>query len=331
MALHRRVILINEEMNRILSLEMPYLMPLQGLDGYSDPVTHIIWSGGKRIRPLLCMFACDAVGGDEKKVLPTAAGLEFLHAFTLIHDDIMDESTMRRGSPTVHAVWGVPVAITAGDTLYSLAFKAFSRNSEVEGVDDTKVKRVMELAAEKCLNLAKGQTMDIMFENRVDVEIDEYLRMVKLKTAALLELALQAGGILGGGGKEEIDALERIGCLMGVAFQIQDDVIDVEGVDTGKPLGIDLRRRKKTVVVLHALKHADSIDRERLINFIENRVELDLREVIEIIRSAGSIEYAKRLVRDNLDEADKLISRFEDCQGTRNLQTVVRYLMSRKK
>ncbi|KAA0007643.1 MAG: polyprenyl synthetase family protein [Thermoplasmata archaeon] len=331
MALHKRIILVNEEMNRILSTEMPYLMPMQGLNGYSDPVTHILWSGGKRIRPILCMFACDAVGGDEKKVLPTAAGLEFLHAFTLIHDDIMDDADMRRGGPTVHAIWGVPMAITAGDTLYSLAFRAFSKNSEVEGIDDARVKYVMELATEKCLNLAKGQAMDILFENQPDVEIEDYLRMVKLKTAALLELALQAGGVLGGGSKNEIDALEELGGLMGTAFQIQDDIIDVEGVDTGKPLGTDLKKGKKTIVLLHALKHVDSTSRDRIINFIENSSEDDLMEVIDIIKSTDSVSYAKQLVKETLEEAEEVLSNLEDRQGTHNLKAMIGYLMRRNK
>ncbi|HDO19445.1 MAG TPA: polyprenyl synthetase family protein, partial [Thermoplasmatales archaeon] len=259
--LRQRIELVNDEIERILLEENPFLLP-RNVE-YEDPVVHTLWSGGKRIRPILCLFACDAVGGEEIKALPTAAGVEFLHTFTLVHDDVMDRTTLRRGRPSLHHLWGEPIAITAGDTLYSLAFKSFSKNAEVEGVSDEQVRKVIEVATEKCIALAKGQTMDIVFEGRENVDLKEYFQMVKLKTSSLLELSLEAGGIIGGGSEREIDALEKFGTFSGIAFQIQDDILDIEGKDTGKPVGTDLRRGKKTVILIHALENADESERRR--------------------------------------------------------------------
>ena len=337
----KRVVLVNEEIEKILTVENSNLLPPYKLNGYRDPlngyinpITHMLWSGGKRIRPVLCMFASDAVGGNELKTLPTAAGLEFLHTFTLVHDDIMDNSYMRRGSRSIHSLWGEPIAIITGDALFSLAFKAFSMNKEIDGVTDEQVRRVIDLATEKSIALAKGQAMDLLFETRYDVNMDEYMKMIRLKTSSLMELSLQAGGILGNGNEDEIKTLEEFGSLSGMAFQIQDDILDIEGKNTGKPIGLDLKKGKKTVILIHALEHADTNEKYKIVNFLRKKkdsMEQDVGDIIETIRSIGSVEYAKQMVKKTLYKAEQKLSNFKNKEGTSNLRALVRYLVDRNR
>jgi geranylgeranyl diphosphate synthase type I len=302
-------------------------------DTLYDSLKHVIWSGGKRIRPVMCMLACEAVGGDPTKILPTAAGIEFLHTFTLVHDDVMDNAPLRRGVPSIHSIWGEPIAITAGDALFSLAFKAIASNANVKGISPHKVKKVLDLATEKCLDLARGQTLDLLFEKAEDVKLQDYLEMVKLKTSSLIEFSLQAGAILGGGTPKEIEALGKFGSLAGTAFQIQDDILDVEGKDTGKMQCIDLYKGKKTFVVIHTLEKAPPDKKHRLLNFLSKKTKRssDIKEIMQMIRNSKSIEYAKRTTRRLMKNAESCLDCLRKSKGKENLKKLVKYLMYREK
>ena len=298
-----------------------------------DSLTHIIWSGGKRIRPVMCMLACEAVGGDSTKILPTAAGIEFLHTFTLVHDDVMDRAPLRRGVPSVHSIWGEPIAITAGDALFSLAFKAIASNANVKGVSPFRVKKVLDLAAEKCLDLARGQTLDLVFEEAEDINIKDYLEMVKLKTSSLMEFSLQAGAILGGGTQQEIEALGKFGALAGTAFQIQDDILDIEGKKTGKEQCIDLYKGKKTFIVLHTLKKVLPEEKHKLISILNKKTKKaeEIKQLVDIIKNSRSIEYAKKTANKLMKNAEKHLDQLKRNTGRENLKKLIRYLMSREK
>ncbi len=207
---------------------------------------------GKRIRPLLCLLACAACGGDPARALPAAAAIELLHNFSLIHDDIQDGSATRRGRPTVWALWGIPQAINAGDALFTIAHQALWRLRE-RGVPADRILEVAERFDAACLMLTRGQHLDLAFESAERVTAAEYLEMIRGKTAALLAAALGIGARLA---DHPPEALEAFGEALGMAFQIQDDILGIWGdpAVTGKPVADDLRARKKTFPVIHAME-----------------------------------------------------------------------------
>ncbi len=271
-----------------------------------EPMRHVIDAGGKRIRPTLCLLACEAMGGRAEMAVPTAAGIEFLHTFTLVHDDIMDRAMTRRSRPTVGALWGDNVAICAGDGLFALAFRAIASNAEVAGVDPARVLRVVTEASETSLALAQGQTMDLQFAQRTDVDPEEYLEMIRLKTGVLLEFSLMAGAVLGGGSDAAVGEIGKMGPPLGMAFQVRDDILDLVGDEarTGKPRGHDIRTGKRSLPVCHTLVHADAKDRERFLHILDKPVDettdAEVAEAIRIAEDAGAITYAQGVAEDLL-------------------------------
>lgn len=209
-------------------------------------------NAGKRLRPMLCLLACAAGGGDPARALPAAAAIELLHNFSLIHDDIEDRSETRRGRPTVWALWGVAQAINAGDALFTIAHQALWRLRE-RGVPPEVVLEVAERFDAACLALTLGQHLDLAFEAAERIGVADYLRMIRGKTAALLAAALGIGARLAG---HPPSLLEAFGEALGMAFQIQDDLLGIWGdpTATGKPVADDLRARKKTLPVVCAME-----------------------------------------------------------------------------
>jgi len=227
-----------------------------GLDA-ADPA-----SRGKGVRPILCLLACEAVGGRAELAAPAAAAFELIHAFTLIHDDVADGDEVRRGRPTVWRRWGVGQAIVAGDALYSLA------NLCIATLNRSRLGPAVVLAAQDKLNEAvlavcEGQQLDISFEGRREVAVDDYLHMVGLKTGRLLAAAAATGALIGGAGVDTCEALRRFGHHLGIAFQIRDDILGIWGdpAEMGKPVGGDLLRRKRSLPVIHALSQAGADQR----------------------------------------------------------------------
>ncbi|HWG91113.1 MAG TPA: polyprenyl synthetase family protein, partial [Candidatus Thermoplasmatota archaeon] len=288
-----------------------------------EPIRHVVEAGGKRIRPTLCLLACEAVGGRAEQALPTACGIEFLHTFTLVHDDIMDKDLTRRDRPTVGALWGDDVAITAGDGLFALAMKAFADNARVPGVSADRVVRVIREAADTSLHLAQGQTMDLMQARRDDVRVEEYLEMIRLKTGVLLEFSLQAGALLGGATEEEVRAFGRVGAPLGMAFQIRDDLLGLIGdpATLGKPVGGDVKTGKRTLMAVHAMRA--SRDGERLAAILntppEKTTEEDVQEALRIMRDAGSLDLAHRTADRYVEEAKAAIRDLPRTAGTEAL------------
>jgi geranylgeranyl diphosphate synthase, type I len=279
-----------------------------------EPIRHVVEAGGKRIRPTLCLLACEAVGGDPKKALPTAVAIELVHTFTLIHDDVMDEDLVRRGRPTAAAIWGNPIAITAGDGLFAIAFRALAQNAQVNGIRRETVLRLITMMAETCLGLSQGQTMDLLLEEDADPTLEEYMEMIRLKTGVLLEFALKSGAILGGGSDQQVEMIGKFGAPLGMAFQIKDDLLNLTGTPDviGKPRGSDIVRGKKTLMVVHGFHNANRRDAKRL------RTILDLpdskctpkivEEAIQILTDAGSLAHAEKVQNDLIREAKSYLS-----------------------
>ncbi len=212
---------------------------------------HLLSAGGKRLRPALCLLAADAVKkGSSFDMAPAALALELIHTFTMIHDDIMDHDAERRGVPTVHTLWDEPTAILAGDVLYARAFEFLCRTP---APDNARVRAVI-LLADTCNDICEGQYMDMSFEVRDDVTDVDYLDMVRKKTGALYAASAAIGGIMAGGRPMQIDALFQFGMSAGIAFQIQDDLIDLMAPSSvsGKDRASDIRQGKQTLVSIKA-------------------------------------------------------------------------------
>ena len=221
--------------------------------------------GGKMLRPVLCLLSCQAAGGDYTGALPAAAAIEMVHNFSLIHDDIQDQSPKRRHRPTVWWLWGQAQAITAGDGLHVMAHLAPLRLLERGAPPDTTLAtlRVLDMA---CLDLCEGQYLDLSFEGQTRVGLEDYLAMIGKKTAALFAASTRVGAMLGTKDDRIIEALEHFGEELGMAFQIQDDVLGIWGTEqtTGKPSLDDIRARKKSLPIVHALATTQGQDKETL-------------------------------------------------------------------
>ncbi len=256
---------------------------------------------GKRLRPLLCLLTCEGCGGDWRKALPAAAAVELLHNFSLIHDDIEDRDTTRRGRPTVWAVWGVPQAINAGDALFALAHLALIRLAD-RGVPPETVATALRIFDRACLRLTEGQHLDIRFEDEEEVTLEAYLAMVEGKTAALFAATCELGALVAEAPPQRRDHLRRFGHHMGLAFQIQDDILGIWGDPerTGKPVGSDILSHKKTLPILHGLRESAPF------RDLFARPELgpeEAAQAVEWLEAAGSRDYAEEQARLHTEEA----------------------------
>lgn len=233
--------------------------PLSPAELY-EPIKYILSLGGKRMRPALLLMACDLFGGDAKKAISPALAIEVFHNFTLMHDDIMDNAPLRRGKVTVHEKWNKNVAILSGDVMLVESYKLMMQ------VDDRLLRQVMNIFNETAVGVCEGQQIDMEFETRNDVHIDEYINMIRLKTAVLLGGALKIGAIIGGANNEDAALLQTFGEQLGIAFQLQDDILDVYGNPEkfGKQVGGDILSNKKTFLHIEALELANKEQAEEL-------------------------------------------------------------------
>ncbi len=261
---------------------------------YSDVVLirqvaeYIIGSGGKRLRPAMVLFTAGAAGYSGSYHRELAAVVEFIHTATLLHDDVVDESELRRGNKTANAMFGNAASVLVGDFLYSRAFQM------MVGADNMKVMRVL---ADATNVIAEGEVLQLLNCHNADVEIDDYLRVIRYKTAKLLEAAARLGGILGGVGDELEDKLAAFGMHIGTAFQLIDDVLDYSGdeADTGKHIGDDLAEGKPTLPLIHAMKHGSAEHATCVRTAIENGGRDDFPAVLEAIRATGAIEATRKV------------------------------------
>src|SRR6188768_482935 len=240
---------IESEMSAILDERGGHARPLYEMLAYHLGLDGKAGRGGKRLRPLLGVLAYQSLGGDYRKALPGAAAVELGHNFSLVHDDIEDADRERHHRPTLWAAWGIPLAINAGDALFALSRLALYRALDAGTVSDRRMLELMRVYDETCLALCEGQFLDISFERRTDVRVDEYMEMIGRKTAALLAASLQAGAILADDTPETSEAFRSFGYHIGLAFQMADDVKGSfwTSAASGKPEAGDIRKRKKTL------------------------------------------------------------------------------------
>jgi len=295
---------------------------------------HIIDAGGKRLRPYLVLKSCKLVGGREEDAVPTAAALELLHTFTLIHDDIIDEDEQRRGLPTVHTQWGVPTAIVTGDLLFAKVYETITKFTDSKRVPPKRILQVLKNVSEATVAICEGQTRDMMFEHKETVSEDEYFEMIQAKTAALFETSARCGGILGGGKKSQVERLGKYGHYAGVAFQLIDDVLGLTADEKvlGKPVGSDIREGKRTLIIVHALEHSSEIQRKKILETLGNRSAPPerIQEVVGLVGSLGSISYAEEKAKKYIEKSKKALTNFPATEDREDLTSLADLVFARK-
>lgn len=280
-------------------------------------------AGGKRLRPAAVILAAEAVGSDLQTVLPAAVAVELVHNFTLVHDDIMDKDDVRRGRPAVHVKWGEPAAILAGDTLYSKAFEIITSMDN----DPVRIVKCIDLLARTCTEICEGQWLDIEFEDRSIVTEEQYLQMVEKKTAVLYGAACKIGALLGGAPLDIADQMYEFGRMIGIGFQIYDDVLDIVTPEEvlGKVRGSDIMEGKKTLIAIHALNADVKLD-----IFGKGKASKgQLEEAIKQLEDSGSIEYARNTAVSYICEGKKKLDVLEDSEAKEILLAIADYMIER--
>ena len=269
------------------------------------------YAGGKRMRPSMVVAACGAVGGDRKKAVPLAVAIEYIHNFTLIHDDLMDGDEMRRGMVTSHVKYGMQTAILAGDALFA---KAFDIISELDVPDDV-LRKILKIITVAVWDLARGQQMDVNNENGETVTMEEYIETIRLKTSVLFAAGAASGAMVGGASDAVVNAVHEYAMSLGVAFQMFDDILGIIGdpKKTGKSAGNDIRKGKSTVMVCHALKNIKDDDDMRTFRSVLGKTDATEEEIAKargILKRTGSIDYAiemaERYTKDAIAKLDCL-------------------------
>ncbi len=336
---------LEEQMRAVVASSDPSVQTLYGMLHY-----HLGWvdtqfrpthaDSGKRLRPIFLCLCCEAQGGDWHQALPAAVAVELLHNFSLIHDDIEDQDKTRRGRPTLWTIWGIAQAINAGDALFTLAYRALS-NLAPSDLPPALMQQGFRRFNQTTLWLTEGQYLDLAFESQDHVDEEIYLTMVASKTAALIALCCELGGLIAGAKPERVEALRSFGHNLGMAFQMQDDLLGLWGEpsQTGKPVGSDLIHHKKTLPILHGLAHSPRL---RTLLAKPNLTEADIQEALAILDSAtgsrpstgdtGSRAYTRERARAYHDAAlTALVKAQGKGEAQITLHALAKKLLSRDK
>ena len=285
-----------------------YYMGWQEIDGTNSNA-----GGGKRMRPALALLAADAVGGDLERATPIAVALEYVHNFSLIHDDLEDMDRMRHHRPTVWAVWGKPSAIISGNAMLKIADGAVWKLRSV-GVEDSIALEAEAELTQQYLKMMEGQYLDISFETEESVSVPQYLDMIERKTGALIQASIYLGGLVGprsGPDRQKATALKAIGHELGRIFQIRDDVLGIwGGKETGKPVGADIKRKKKALPAIHALNMSYGPSALRIRDIYRTQDDLsekDIHEVLEIMESLKTQQYCQSMAAERWMDCKRMI------------------------
>jgi geranylgeranyl diphosphate synthase type I len=321
------MVILDEELKMragMISEAIEDLLPVVHPKELYEAGRHLVDAGGKRLRPSMLLMAAEAVGGDPKVVVPAAVSIELVHNFTLIHDDIMDNAETRRGRPAVHVKWDEAGAILAGDTLYSKAFEILTA-ADVPAPKNMIASVAM--LARTCAAICEGQWLDMEFERRDQVTESEYLEMIEKKTGVLYGAAAWMGARLSGAPEKQAEGLERFGRLVGMAFQIQDDVLDLTAPAKvlGKPRGGDLAEGKKTLIMIHAMAASKEVE----IFGKRNASSQEIEAALETLRASGSIDYARKKAVSLVSEGKEALANLSDSDAKSLLLELADYMISR--
>ena len=303
--------------------------------GLYEPIEYCLSTGGKRLRPRLALIAAELIvnggllNGDAiEQTLPAALALEVFHNFTLLHDDVMDRADLRRGLPTVHVKWNDNTAILSGDQMLIEAYKLLSQ------VPDDKLPKVLRWFNEMATGICEGQQYDVDFEHMTQVSIGDYMKMIELKTSVLLANAMRIGGYIAGGNEMQLDALYQYGLHIGLAFQIQDDILDVYGdpKSFGKAVGGDICCNKKTILLLTALETADAESKAELLQWLmaTDCDEEKIKAVTAIYTRLGVRESCEAVMEEHTSLAVAQLDKLPQNDATEQLRLLAEQLVTRK-
>lgn len=294
-----------------------------------DAASHLIIHGGKRLRPYMVIRSCQILGGNESNAMPAASAVEMVHNFTLVHDDIMDNDEMRHGVPTTHRKYGMPIAILAGDVLFSKAYQVISNTK----LSPTATTHLISRLAKACVDVCEGQLLDVkMAEEKKIPTQSQYITMIGKKTAALFDVSCAMGAICATSKDKDISNLSSFGRNLGIAFQITDDLIGVMGDPkiTKKPVGNDLREGKKSLPILMAIKIAKGKDKKIILKAFGNSkiTKNDLNKAVAVIRSLGIEESVRKQALKYAEKAEKSLSKYSGSAKT-ELITLLDFVVKR--
>lgn len=294
-----------------------------------EPIDYILQLGGKRIRPVLTLMAAGIFSDDYKKAMPAALAVEVFHNFTLVHDDIMDDAPLRRGKKTVHEKWNINTGILSGDAMLILAYQYF------ENYEPTVFQKLAKLFSKTALEVCDGQQLDVDFETRNNVTIDEYINMIRFKTSVLVAAALKMGAIVAETNDENADLIYDFGLNLGLAFQLQDDYLDTFGNPEtfGKQIGGDIIENKKTFLYLKALEIANKEDQQKLQFFYKQKLvenSIKVTEVTRIFELYDIPDLIKEQIEIYTEKAFNTLSKMDIIEGNKqNLKDFGLWLMNR--
>jgi len=318
------------EITQIVTTELEKVSWEKEPKGLYAPIGYVLSMGGKRIRPALTLMACNLYQEDVLPAVNTALGIEIFHNFTLLHDDIMDRADVRRGKPTVHKKWNDNTAILSGDSMLVLAYERMAQCAPKH------LKSVLDVFTETALEIGEGQQYDMEFESRIDVTEDEYIEMIRLKTSVLLACALKIGAILADASEEDEENLYRYGEQVGLAFQLQDDLLDVYGDPSvfGKKIGGDILSNKKTYMLINAHALANTDQRLELNGWLETK-DYDPQEKIKAVTAIydqiGIRALAEKRINFHFEKSEQYINMVSvDSDRKKYLRDFVASLMDRK-
>ena len=271
-------------------------------EGLYQPIAYTLEQAGKRLRPMLALMSTQTFGGKIEEALPAAIAIEIFHNFTLLHDDIIDEAPLRRGKETVYKKWNINTAILSGDTMFAIAY------GQLSGSNPKHLPELMQVFTKTAIEVCEGQQYDIDFETSGNVNIQAYLDMIRLKTAVLLAASLKIGAIIGGASVEDCDKIYQFGENLGMAFQLQDDMLDAFGNEStfGKKTGGDILNNKKTYLYLKALECSSETDAARLKELYENKGMKDedkIQQVLKLFKKADIENLSEALILDYYHKA----------------------------
>ena len=283
-----------------------------------EPITYFFSLGGKRIRPIMALMACDMFGGELETAINPAIALEIFHNFTLLHDDIMDNAPIRRGKETVFKKWNSNVAILSGDTMFALAYKFLIKTNKKY------ITNILEIFTQAAIEVCEGQQYDMDFETRNDVSESEYIEMIRLKTSVLIAASLKTGAVLGNANKKDVETIYKFGECVGIAFQLQDDLLDVYGNQDmfGKKIGGDIVINKKTYLYIKALQEAKNKDLDDLnyyfssLNFIP---EEKIKNITSIYDKLKVKDFTNVLINEYYNKALYYLSELSINENRKNI------------
>jgi len=283
---------------------------------------HIVAGGGKRLRPLLVLLAADACGYEGQQHIPLAAVIEFIHTATLLHDDVVDNSELRRGNATANAKWGNAPSVLVGDFLYSRAFQIMVEIGSME---------IMQVISHATTIIAEGEVLQLLNQRNPDISEEAYLQVVLGKTAMLFEAATEVGAILAGASTDDRESLRKYGQHLGIAFQIVDDLLDYlsDSETLGKNVGDDLAEGKTTMPLIHAMRVGSDEDKALIRNAIRNGGLDDLTPILDIVHNTGSVDYTRSEAHDQIGKAKRAIANLPDTSFKQTLLQIADIAIAR--